>query len=110
MGGYGVVVYSWADNDSWRVKHNFFHFDPLKGEFNVGGVEFQWTDGVFGLALSNPKPDGSRTMYFHALASTKEFSVPTWVLQNKTVATDPASYHYFKVCVLAVCIQAYVQS
>lgn len=56
LGGYGIVVYSWEKNDSWRVKHNFFHFDPLKGDFNVGGVNFQWTDGVFGLALG-PKED-----------------------------------------------------
>jgi len=97
LGGYGLVVYSFEANDSWRVKHNFFHFDPLKGDFNVGGVNFQWTDGVFGLALSAPKADGSRTVYFHALASTKEFSVPSTVLQNKTLATDPSSYFLFKL-------------
>lgn len=58
LGGYGIVVYSWADNDSWRIKHNFFHFDPLKGDFNVGGVNFQWTDGVFGLALGPVEKSG----------------------------------------------------
>lgn len=97
LGGYGVVVYSLAENDSWRVTHNFFHFDPLKGDLTVGGVNFQWTDGVFGLALSEPKANGQRLMYFHALASTKEFSVPTGVLQNKTLATDPHNYYMFKL-------------
>lgn len=58
LGGYGIVVYSLADNDSWRVKHNYFHFDPLQGDFNVGGVNFQWTDGVFALALGNIGTDG----------------------------------------------------
>lgn len=38
-----------------------------------------------------------RTVYFHPLASTREFSVNSAVLQNKTVATDPHSYHLYKV-------------
>lgn len=58
MGGYGVIVYSFKDNKSWRVKHNFFHFDPLSGDFNVGGIKFQWTDGVFSMALGKASPDG----------------------------------------------------
>lgn len=28
---YGIVVYSWEKNDSWRISHHFFHFDPLNG-------------------------------------------------------------------------------
>jgi Major royal jelly protein len=42
----------------WRVKHNFFHFDPLHGDYNVSGYNFQWTDGVFGMSLSNKLADG----------------------------------------------------
>lgn len=33
-----------------------------------------------------------RPVFFHALASTKEFSVPNYVLQNETHAKNPASY------------------
>lgn len=29
--GSGLVVYSLAKNDSWRIDHNYFHFDPLNG-------------------------------------------------------------------------------
>jgi len=97
LGAYGVVVYSFRKDESWRVKHNFFHFDPLSGDYNVGGVNFQWTDGVFGMAVGRTKPDGSRSVYFHALSSTKEFEVPNYVLQNKTRATSPASYYDFKL-------------
>ncbi|XP_063921680.1 protein yellow [Zophobas morio] len=97
LGAYGMVVYSWKENDSWRVKHNYFHFDPLKGDFNVGGVNFQWTDGVFGLALGPRLENGDRTLYFHPLASTREFSVSTNVLKNKTIATDPHNYYLFKI-------------
>ncbi|XP_018327321.1 L-dopachrome tautomerase yellow-f2 [Agrilus planipennis] len=97
LGGYGLVVYSWAKNDSWRIHHNFFHFEPLYGDMTVGGVNFQWTDGVFGLALSDKKDNGYKTLYFHALASVREFSVSTEVLQNETVATDPHNYYQFKL-------------
>lgn len=58
LGGYGVVVYSLKEDDSWRVKHHYFHFDPLAGEYDVGGVKFQWTDGVFGIALSKIQENG----------------------------------------------------
>ncbi|KAG5888472.1 hypothetical protein JTB14_022102 [Gonioctena quinquepunctata] len=97
LGGYGLVVYSFADNNSWRVKHNYFHFDPLNGNLTVGGVNFQWTDGIFGLALGPIDQTGFRTAYFHALASTDEFSVNTQVLKDETLATDSHSYELFKL-------------
>jgi hypothetical protein len=28
---YGIVVYSLEKNDSWRINHHFFHFDPMNG-------------------------------------------------------------------------------
>nr|XP_033324997.1 protein yellow-like [Megalopta genalis] len=82
IGGYGLVVYSWAKNDSWRVSHNYFHFDPIHCSFNVSGFSFQWTDGVFGLSLSPKRSDGDRTLYFHAMCGITEFSVPTSVLRD----------------------------
>ncbi|XP_076266424.1 L-dopachrome tautomerase yellow-c [Rhynchophorus ferrugineus] len=97
LGSYALVVYSLKDNDSWRFKHNYFHFDPLNGDFNVGGVNFQWTDGVFSLALGPESNDGYRTVYFHALASLNEFSVDSSVLRNKTLASDPHIYNLFKL-------------
>lgn len=92
-----MVVYSLKDNDSWRVKHHYFHFDPLAGEYLVGGVNFQWTDGVFGLALSPIHEDGFRTMYFHPLSSTKEFSVSTEILRDPKKALDPHTYHNYTI-------------
>lgn len=54
----GLVVYSLKDDESWRVSHLYFHFDPLAGNYSVGGVSFQWTDGIFGLSLANKQADG----------------------------------------------------
>lgn len=38
-----------------------------------------------------------RTVYFHALASTKEFSVPNYVLKNETRATNSGSYYDYSI-------------
>lgn len=97
LGAYGLVVYSFKQDKSWRVKHNFFHFDPLHGDYSVGGVKFQWTDGIFGLALGKQAANGARTVYFHALSSTREFSVPNYILQNETYSQDSASYYEYKL-------------
>ncbi|XP_025421542.1 L-dopachrome tautomerase yellow-f2-like, partial [Sipha flava] len=94
LGGSGLLVYSLATDASWRVEHHYFHFDPLAGNYRVAGHEFQWTDGVVGVALSPRAPDGSRTLYFHPLSSTTEFAVSTRVLQNATAASD--SYHAYR--------------
>ncbi|KAG6446385.1 L-dopachrome tautomerase yellow-f [Manduca sexta] len=97
LGGYGVVVYSLKQDDSWRVAHHFFHFEPLAGSYNVGGVQFQWTDGVFSLALSEPLESGYRTVFFHAFSSTKEFCVSTELFRNYTHIDKHEAFHDFKL-------------
>lgn len=97
LGSPGLVVYSWAQEDSWRVQHNFFHPDPLAGNYSIGGIEFQWDDGLYGLAVSKPQADGFATLYFHPLSSTTEFAVSTKLLRNKTLATSNDIYHDFKI-------------
>ncbi|KAH8377841.1 hypothetical protein KR093_007404 [Drosophila rubida] len=97
LGSPGLVVYSWQQQESWRVQHHFFHPDPMSGNFSIQGIEFQWDDGLYGLALSKPQPDGFATLYFHPLSSTMEFSVNTSVLRNKTLSTSNDIYREFKV-------------
>ncbi|EDW28737.1 GL18784 [Drosophila persimilis] len=97
LGSPGLVVYSWKSQESWRVQHHFFHPDPMAGNFSVNGIEFQWDDGLYGLALSKPMETGFSTLYFHPLCSTMEFSVSTSVLRNKTLATSAEIYRDFKV-------------
>lgn len=58
LGAYATVVYSFKSDRSWRVKHNFFYFDPVNGDYNVGGVNFQWTDGIFSMALGEQTEQG----------------------------------------------------
>lgn len=92
--GYGLVAYSWEQNRSWRFDHSFFFPDPLRGDFNVAGLNFQWgEEGIFGMALSPQMPDGFRTLYFSPLASHREFSVSTRILRDENRVEE--SYHDF---------------
>ncbi|KAL2719743.1 protein yellow [Vespula maculifrons] len=95
LGAPGLVVYSWKLDRSWLVKHHFFHPDPKGGNFNVSGLAFVWTDGIFGMALA-PTPDGYSTLYFHPLSSTMEFSVSTKLLRNPERINSPESFHEFQ--------------
>lgn len=97
VGSYSVVVYSLKTNRSWRVSHNYFYFEPQKGYFDFGGSRiFNWPDGVFSLALSEKRSDGSKLVYFHPYASTKEFTVPNTVLQSETYSQSFAAFQEFQ--------------
>ncbi|XP_059481886.1 protein yellow-like [Neocloeon triangulifer] len=88
---FGMIAYSFKDDRSYRVEHPYFLPDPLACEFNAGGIDFKWIDGLFGMALTpldknNPL---NRTLYFHPMSSFHEFSVPTHILRNETAAGEP---------------------
>ncbi|KAH8419677.1 hypothetical protein KR009_000774, partial [Drosophila setifemur] len=93
--GYGLITYSWELNKSWRFSaHSYFFPDPLRGDFNVAGINFQWgEEGIFGMSLSPIRSDGFRTLYFSPLASHRQFAVSTRILRDETRTED--SYHDF---------------
>ena len=66
------------------------------GEYNISGINFQWTDGLFGLAVSPRRDDGTKTLYFHAFSAVREFSVPTSVVKNESLASAD-NYYLFKL-------------
>lgn len=90
-GSYGIIVYSFKENKSWRIQHSFFYIDPTAGSFSVADQYFMWRDGVFGIALGHLRTDYSRDVYFHSLAATKEFIVSNKILQNEKLATNSDS-------------------
>lgn len=96
LGGYGLIVYSYAENRSWRISHNFFHMDPNEGDLWIGGINLQWDDGIFGVALGDTNERGFRTVYFHPMISTHEYSVSSEVLRNETMATSSNNYKLFQ--------------
>lgn len=48
---YKLWVYSYADDESWRITNNYFFPYPFHGEFHVNDENFELMDGIFGLAL-----------------------------------------------------------
>ncbi|GLV41824.1 yellow-b [Carabus blaptoides fortunei] len=95
LGSAGLVVYSWKTKLSWRINHHYFNIDPTAGEFNVSGIHFQWTDHLFGMALSARGSNGFSTLYFHPMVSTNEFSVSTEYLRDPKIAEE--NFHNFKL-------------
>ncbi|XP_050514591.1 protein yellow isoform X2 [Diabrotica virgifera virgifera] len=87
--GYGLIVYSFKENQSWRFSHSYFLPDPLRGDFTINNLNFQWgEEGIFGLSLTPVQPDGYRLLYFSPLASHREFVVSTKTLQNSSKVGD----------------------
>ncbi|EDV45262.2 protein yellow isoform X1 [Drosophila erecta] len=82
---FGLVVYSLSKNRSWRVTNYNFYPDPVASDFNVYGLNFQWLDGVFGMSIYYNKKIMQRVLYFHPMASFKEFMVPLNLLLNESV-------------------------
>lgn len=72
----------------WSFVHNYFHIEPLYGDFKVAGQRYQWRDGIFSITLG-PQIDqvSNRIAMFHAMSSINEFTVPTAVLKNQTKST-----------------------
>ncbi|XP_028033211.1 protein yellow-like [Bombyx mandarina] len=94
--GYGLIAYSWEQNKSWRFSHSYFMPDPLVGDFNIAGLNFQWgAEGIFGITASPIGADGYRTLYFSPLSSHTEFSVSTRILRDETKVKG--SYKDFSV-------------
>lgn len=66
----GIVVYDMEQSTSWRTTHHFYNSNPFDSDYNYRNINFQWTDGVFGVSLSPlNKPAGDRVMYFHPMSS-----------------------------------------
>ncbi|KAF5276229.1 hypothetical protein FQR65_LT04034 [Abscondita terminalis] len=97
--GFGILVYNFANDETWRVDHKYFLIDPLAMDFFIGGYRFKFDDGIFSIALSDVYPDGSRDAYFHSMAGTHTYSVSTNVLRNKALATRSEHGDDFKILI-----------
>jgi len=61
------------------------------------GINFQWgEEGVFGITLSPIAEDGYRLLFFHPLASNREFAVSTRFLRDPALTSEEI-YHDFVV-------------
>ncbi|XP_058808630.1 protein yellow-like isoform X2 [Phymastichus coffea] len=87
---FGLIVYDLFNDSSFRVQHHFFFPDPLASRFNLHGLEFHWTDGLFGLALTPVDVNYEKTMFFHPMSSFREFAVPLSAIRDKRTADNSA--------------------
>ncbi|XP_015591221.1 protein yellow isoform X2 [Cephus cinctus] len=85
---FGLVAYDYSKDTSFRIQHHFFFPDPLSSRYELHGLHFQWTDGIFGIALSPIDINGDRTLFFHPMSSFREFAVSTSVLRDEKTADD----------------------
>ncbi|XP_044253766.1 protein yellow-like [Tribolium madens] len=86
---YGLVVFSLKRMTSWRITDHLFYPEPLAAAYNVHGLEFEWVDGIFGMALSPyNKKVKDRVLYFHPMSSFREFFVKTSIICNETGWSD----------------------
>lgn len=82
---YGLVVFSLKKEKSWRVTDHLFYPDPLAAAYDVHGLKFEWTDGIFSLALGPTDPQThDRLLYFHPMSSFRECYVKTSIICNET--------------------------
>ncbi|CAK9798067.1 Protein yellow [Anthophora quadrimaculata] len=89
---YGLLVYDFFKDTSFRIQHHFFFPDPLASKYELHGLRFQWTDGIFGIALSPVDVHDDRTLFFHPMSSFREFAVSTWILRDKRTAEENTDY------------------
>ncbi|XP_018332062.1 L-dopachrome tautomerase yellow-f2 [Agrilus planipennis] len=97
LGGYGLIVYDFANDSSWRVTHNYFAMEPSAGDIEVAGIKFQWTDGIFSTALGKRDKDGFRTVFFHSMVGRHMYAVSSRILRNRELATRTYHGDDFKV-------------
>lgn len=90
----------------WSFTHNYFGYDPIRGDFSVAGVSYQWNDGIFSVTLGNVLPNGYRTAFFHSMASVSEFAVSTQILRNETASTR--SFHGADFMVIPISYSTYL--
>lgn len=89
---YGLLIYDFFKDSSFRIQHHFFYPDPLASKYELHGLKFQWTDGIFGMALSPVDIHDDRTLFFHPMSSFREFAVSTSILGDKKTAEENTDY------------------
>lgn len=66
---FGITVFSLAKGRSWRTTNHLYFPNPDAADFTVNGLNFQWTDGVFGMSLSPVNEIHDRLLFFHPMSS-----------------------------------------
>ncbi|KAK0168153.1 hypothetical protein PV327_001981 [Microctonus hyperodae] len=87
---FAMIIYDLPTDSSFRIQHHFFLPDPLSSRYELHGINFQWIDGILGLALSPVDINNDRTLFFHPMSSFREFAVSTSVIRDNQTAESSA--------------------
>lgn len=87
---FGLIVFRNADAAFWRFSHYSFYPEPLLSNYTLHGLNYQWSDGLFGMSLGKYHL-GDRPLYYHAMSSSLEFVVPTSVIRDPSRVNDAVS-------------------
>ncbi|CAH2208943.1 jg12084 [Pararge aegeria aegeria] len=88
---FGLLVFRESDESFWRFSHHLFFPDPLASNYTLHGLNFQWSDGIFGLALSSLDENKERILFFHSMSSYREFFVKTSILRDSSRVNNSAT-------------------
>lgn len=80
---FGLIVFRDSDASFWRFNHYSFYPEPLLSNYTLHGLNYQWSDGLFGMSLGKYHL-GDRPLYYHSMSSSLEFVVPTSVVRDPT--------------------------
>nr|XP_026495869.1 protein yellow-like [Vanessa tameamea] len=78
---FGLIVFRDSDSSFWRFNHYTFYPEPLLSNYTLHGLNYQWSDGLFGMSLGQYHL-GDRPLYYHSMSSSLEFSVKTSVIRD----------------------------
>lgn len=91
---FGMIVFRADDAAFWRFSHFSFYPEPLFSNYTLHGLNYQWSDGLFGMSLGKYQL-GDRPLYYHSMSSALEFVVMTSVLRDPLRVSD--SVNEFKL-------------
>nr|ADX87358.1 yellow-h3 [Heliconius melpomene] len=78
---FGLIVFRDSDTSFWRFNHYSFYPEPLLSNYTLHGLNYQWSDGLFGMSLGQYQL-GDRPLYYHSMSSSLEFVVKTSVIRD----------------------------
>ncbi|XP_048482930.1 protein yellow [Plutella xylostella] len=78
---FGLIVFRASDAAFWRFSHYSFYPEPLLSNYTLHGLNYQWSDGLFGMSLGKMQGN-DRTLFYHAMSASMEFFVKTSVLRD----------------------------
>ncbi|CAH0397908.1 unnamed protein product [Chilo suppressalis] len=87
---FGLIVYRASDSAFWRFNHYSFYPEPLLSNYTLHGLNYQWSDGLFGMSLGKFQ-NGDRPLYYHSMSSSLEFYVSTSVIRDPTRVSNSVS-------------------